>query len=461
MSTPPQEGARILLVEDEELLAEALAYQLQLGGFQCDFVRTLAAARKRIHSDPFDLVLLDVQLPDGSGLDLLQEIYQQWANELPVVVLTSFANVEDAVQALKNGAADYLEKPDNPQQAVLVLERVLEQAEQRRRLDHARQRDSHAVPEVTLLGESQAMRKVHLDLSRIARLGRGGSTQPTVLILGETGCGKDIVARALHRQGAANERPFVHVDCTSLPETLIESELFGHEKGAFTQADRSRTGLLEAAENGTVFLNEIGELPLPSQARLLTVLDRRRVRRLGSDRERPMRACIIAATNRPLRDMVEAGRFRADLYYRLQVLTLELPPLRDRGDDVLLLARHFADTVAHRFGMEGIVIQQQAEQALKAYGWPGNVRELKHVMERAVLLHPGGEFPLSLLAAQATAVGQDSDLNLRQAERRLILRALDQSGHNVTQAAQMLGLSRGSLRGKLAKHGIAGPKKNG
>jgi DNA-binding NtrC family response regulator len=283
---------------------------------------------------------------------------------------------------------------------------------------------------------------------------------PTVLILGETGTGKDLAARLLHRSSARADRPFVHVDCAALPKDLIEAELFGHEKGAFTSAVSERTGLIEAAEDGTVFLDEIGELPAELQTKLLAVLERRMLRRVGSSQERPTAAWFVAATNRAVEAMVAAGQLRSDLYYRLNVLTLQMPPLRERGDDILLLAEHFAAHTARRYGLPCPALSAAARAALAGYAWPGNVRELKHVMERAVLLAAGtgigaSELALAAPIAAATAPGRDLDaLTLDAAEKLLIERALQRTGYNVSEAARQLGVTRMAMRYRMKQHGI-------
>ncbi|NQU50535.1 MAG: sigma-54-dependent Fis family transcriptional regulator [Planctomycetes bacterium] len=452
-------SARILLVEDNDLLAEALSYQLGNEGYPCQIAPTLRSARSKLAGQIFDLVLLDVNLPDGSGFELLGEIQSKFESELPVVLLTSFAKVEDAVRALKEGAADYIVKPDNPQEAIAVLKRVLTESERIRLLNLARQREQSGARGSKILGESEPVRQLKADIAQIASLSlQGKGTRPMVLILGETGSGKGLAARRIHRKSQGTiERPFIHVDCSSLPATLIESELFGHEKGAFTQADRTRTGLIEAADDGTIFLDEIGEISLPMQAKLLSVLDRRMVRRVGSDRERPVRASFIAATNRNLQQMVNNGTFRADLFYRLNVITLKLPPLRERGNDILQLAESFSRAVAQRYALDPLHFSPDANAALLAYPWPGNVRELKHVMERAVLLSPGADFPVRLLLTPDPTAGvvPTDGFDLKAHERALILAALRKHDFNISQTAVTLGISRGSLRSKLAKHRIS------
>src|SRR5690606_1031118 len=293
--------------------------------------------------------------------------------------------------------------------------------------------------------------------------GSTGAVPPTVLILGETGTGKDVVARLLHAGSARRDRPFVHVDCASLPRDLIEAELFGHEKGAFTSAHVARTGLIEAAEDGVLFLDEIGELPPALQAKLLAVLERRTVRRVGTTQERSVAAWFIAATNRDLEKLVEAGEFRADLYYRLNVITVRVPPLRERGGDAVLLAEHFAAQTARRYGLGRPRIGEDARAALASYPWPGNVRELRHVIERAVLLNPDGEVnagSLGLQPARAPAGGHAAPAapaggeTLEEAELNMIRRALAETGGNVSRAARRLGITRMALRYRIKKYNL-------
>jgi two-component system, NtrC family, response regulator AtoC len=299
-------------------------------------------------------------------------------------------------------------------------------------------------------------------IERIAKLPASVSeAPPTVLILGETGSGKDVTGRLLHLQSARGERPYVHVDCAALPKELIEAELFGHEKGAFTSAHAARVGLIEAAEDGTVFLDEIAELPLTLQSKLLAVIERRRMRRVGASDERPVGAWFLAASNRPVAEMVKEGTFRADLYYRLRVMSLSVPPLRERGTDIALLSREFAATTARRYGVPIPEIAPDAEDALSAYPWPGNVRELKHVMERAVLQSGGTQIRAShlMLEGSLAAAATDPDLavdgmTLEAAEERLIQNALEQTQGNVSEAARRLGIGRTALRHRMKKHGL-------
>jgi DNA-binding NtrC family response regulator len=405
-----------------------------------------------------------MRLPDGSGLDFLEELRGREPADIPVVVMTAYGDLDDAVAALKLKALDYLKKPIDLDELLLTVERTLKQVEVRRSLDYSRQRDGRALESARLLGDSSVMQQLRAQIERVGQVSsRAGEAPPTVLILGETGGGKDLAAKLLHLASARRDRPFVHVDCAGLPKELIEAELFGHEKGAYTGAHTARPGLIVAAEDGTVFLNEIAELPPELQSKLLTVLERRTVRQVGSSRERKVPAWFIAATNRDLEEMVKLERFRADLFYRLKVLTLTLPPLRERGDDVILLTRHFVQQTAQRYGLHEPELASDLIEALRRYAWPGNVRELAHLVERAVLLCDGRQLTRAAMNLESghseeqslTAVGGLRDMTLEAAECQLIKQALERSQGNVSEAARRLGVTRMALRYRMDKHGIA------
>lgn len=448
---------RVLLVEDEALFARAVVKRLKQAGYDCESVDSLAAGRAAIRQLSPDIVLLDMRLPDGNGMDLLAELT---GKNIPVIVMTAYGEVSDAVGAMKQGAADYLKKPVDLEELLLAIGKAQQSLKLKHQLDHSRQRDSHAAEGVELIGSSPSILQAQGQIQRMAQLlSVADVSPPTVLITGETGTGKDVAARMLHQLCTHHDRPFIHVDCASLPAELIESELFGHEKGAFTNAQGSRCGLIEAAEDGTLFLDEIGELPLALQAKLLNVLERRVVRRLGSTKERPVLARFIAATNRDLQQMVLDGRFRADLYYRLNVLGIEMPPLRVRGEDIHLLAWHFAQQTARRYGLPHREFAVETVEAMRAYSWPGNVRELKHLVSRGVLLCRGQvisaadlALPYAMPASQAEAVAPP--LRLEDAEKALIINALKQAGGNVSEAARLLGITRMTIRYRMEKHGI-------
>ena len=471
--------ARLLVVDDEAVFARAVAIRMRRAGYHCEVAGTLAAANASLMATRPDLVLLDMRLPDGSGLDFLAALREGEHADLPVVVVTAFGDLDDAVAAMKRQALDYVTKPIDLDELLVKLETVLERTRIATQLAYSRQRESHAREEATLLGASAPMVDLRAQVERIRRLATlSDAAPPTVLVLGETGTGKDVTARALHTGSNRSTQPFVHVDCAALPKDLIEAELFGHEKGAFTGAHASRTGLIEAAEAGTLFLDELGELPLDVQSRLLSVLERRTLRRVGSSRERSVAAWFVAATNRPLEEMVSRGAFRSDLYYRLKVLTLDLPPLRERGDDVLMLARHYAERAARRYGLPAPELGGDARAALFAYHWPGNVRELVNVVERAVLLCGGGPLSADALGltpalspmiaavgrhaepevpanpAVAAPAGPPDDATLPEMEARLIREALQATGGNVSAAARQLGVSRMRLRYRLQKYAI-------
>ena len=449
---------RVLLVEDEELFARAVSKRLKKAGYACEQAQTIATGRTLMREFAPDLVLLDMRLPDGNGLELLGELT---ANRIPVIVMTAHGNVGDAVNAMKQGATDYLKKPVDLEELLLIVEKVNRSVTLKNQVDHSRERDAFAVEGVDLLGRSAAMQSARAQIEQISCFSNvAGVISPTVLITGETGTGKDVAARLLHQLCNTAEQPFVQVDCASLPADLIESELFGHEKGAFTSAQSARCGLIEAAEGGTLLLDEVGELPLTLQAKLLNVLERRMVRRLGSTKERPVAARFVAATNRDLQQMVNEGRFRADLFYRLHVLTVAMPPLRDRGDDIQLLAQHFLAQTERRYGLPARRFSPDALDALRGYSWPGNVRELKHWVGRAVLLSKSATISSADIgmngALQAEPVSAPAvvGMTIDAAERLLMEDALRSCNGNVSKAARQLGLSRMAMRYRIKKHGL-------
>ncbi|NIR28341.1 MAG: sigma-54-dependent Fis family transcriptional regulator [Gammaproteobacteria bacterium] len=460
---------QVLVVDDEALFAKSVCRRLQGAGCECVTADTVRAARETLRQRHCDLVLLDMRLPDGSGMDLLAELREKLLLDTPVVVLTAYGEIDDAVQAIKLGAADYLKKPIDLEELMVMVQQTLERMDLTRRLQYSRARESRTVEGVEMVGESPAVRALCGQIERIVDLAghvAQDAPPPTVLILGETGTGKDLAARLLHLKSARRERPFVHVDCGTLPKELIEAELFGHERGAFTNAISARPGLIEAAEDGTVFLDEVGELPLDLQSKLLALLGRRAVRRIGSTEDRPVGAWIIAATNRDPRAMMQKETFRPDLYYRLNELELTIPPLRERGEDVVELAHYFAERTARRYGLKSPQFEEDALEVLRAYHWPGNVRELRHLVERAVLFSEGHLVTGGMLGIEAGVLARGDEkpgsegadlegLTLDEAERLLIARALTRSGGNISEAARRLGVTRMALRYRMQKHGLS------
>jgi DNA-binding NtrC family response regulator len=451
--------SKVLIVEDEALFARAVMRRLQKSNYECAHVESVQDARDILKQFSPDIVLLDMRLPDGNGLDLLPFFV---AKNAMVIVMTAHGEISDAVNAMKQGAVDYLKKPIDLEELLLSIQKAETAAVQSNSLDYSRQRNAHAIEGVELLGDSPAMQSIKSQIKRIAQLVSTDSVPPTVMIGGETGTGKDVAARLLHlsSQDSNNDKPFVHVDCASLPAELIESELFGHEKGAFTGAVTTRPGLIEAAEDGTLFLDEIGELPLTLQAKLLNVLERRVVRRIGSTKERAVPARFIAATNRDLHEMSQQGRFRQDLYYRLNVMSIAMPPLRERAGDMMLLARHFAAQTARRYGLQMPTFTSDAISMIESYPWPGNVRELKHQVSRAVLLCHNSlvtDVDLALPIYRATEPGLKIDAQqsaLDTVEKTILLQALAEARNNVSEAARNLGITRMTMRYRMDKHQI-------
>lgn len=452
---------KVLIVEDEALFARAIQKRLQKAGYECEHVECLQDARIIVKQFSPDIVLLDMRLPDGNGLDLLADFI---AKNAVVIVMTAHGEISDAVNAMKQGAIDYLKKPIDLEELLLSIQKAEAASIQSNSLDYSRQRNAHATDGVELLGDSLAIQSVKVQIKRIAQLVASDIVPPTVMIGGETGTGKDVAARLLHlscqNRDKHNDKPFVHIDCASLPSELIESELFGHEKGAFTGALGSRPGLIEAAEDGTLFLDEIGELPLTLQAKLLNVLERRVVRRLGSTKERPVPARFIAATNRDLHEMSLNGRFRQDLYYRLNVMSIAMPPLREREGDAMLLARHFATQTSRRYGLASPTFSADAMNMIQSYTWPGNVRELKHQVSRAMLLCHNSyitDVDLALPMHQtmvAQGGHQSTQTRLDEAEKTILLQALAEAKNNVSEAARKLGITRMTMRYRMDKHHI-------
>lgn len=449
-SVPLKHQFKILVVEDEVLFARAVMRRLQKANYECAHVETVADARNIVKQFSPDIVLLDMRLPDGNGFDLIPFFVSKNAM---VTVMTAHGDISDAVNAIKLGALDYLKKPIDLEELFLSVKKAEATALQNSSLEYSRQRNAHAIEGAELLGESHAIQSIKAQIKRISQIVANDSIPPTVLINGETGTGKDVAARLIHLSCHGNDKPFVHVDCASLPAELIESELFGHEKGAFTGAIDHRPGLIEAAEDGTLFLDEIGELPLALQAKLLNVLERRMVRRIGSTKERPVLARFIAATNRDLHEMSLQGGFRQDLYYRLNVMTLVMPPLRERLGDLVLLAEHFAAQTSKRYGLPKPVFTPEAVEKINKYSWPGNVRELRHQISRAVLLCSElGRVTEGDLALPGVQLSAGSVLG--ETEKTLMLQALTNAKNNVSRAARELGISRMAMRYRMEKHNI-------
>jgi two-component system response regulator AtoC len=460
----------LLLVDDEAVLARHLVTLLTHEGYEVHHAPTLAEAHKILGATPIDAALLDLRLPDGSGLDLLSTLVNADPG-LPVIMMTAYGSVADAVQAIKAGAADYVQKPFEPDEICVKLEHALRGARQRREISYYRERGAATG---TILGESPGTARLRQLVERVARsTGGPRSPAPTVLLLGETGSGKGHVARALHAAGGRRDGPFIEVNCTALPETLVEAELFGYEKGAFTDAKTARAGLLETAEGGTLFLDEIGHVSPPLQSKFLKVLEEKIVRRVGANASRKVDVQIIAATNRDLEAAVRLGEFREDLYQRLRVAVIHIPPLREREGDAVLLARIFLAESCRRYAVPPRQLSREADAAIAQHPWPGNVRELANTMERVALFSDNDPVPAEDLGLSTAPVSigrvtpapsgeveiefPKNGLLLEAVERALITRALQEAAGNQSAAARLLGISRDTLRYRLEKYGLAEP----
>jgi two-component system response regulator PilR (NtrC family) len=458
--------ARILIVDDERSMQEFLEICFRRDGYDVETTGDVDAALAILESDDYDVVISDLQMPGKSGLELLRSV-REASPETAVVLITAFATTETAIAAMKEGAYDYVTKPFKVDEMRLVVEKALEKkllARENRRLrselrSQLRQRE--------LVGTSPAMHRVYDLVNQVAE------TKTNVLISGESGTGKELVARAIHARSERRERPFIAINCGAIPENLLESELFGHVKGAFTGAVSGKEGLFETADGGTLFLDEVGELPPTLQVKLLRVLQDRTIRRVGGTSDRKVDVRILAATNRRLEDEVAAGRFREDLYYRLNVIEISLPPLRERLEDLPLLVRHFLDKYARELEKPVQELGEATMRRLHEYGFPGNVRELENLVERAVALSRDGivgedALPAQLLQSPERATlgrippeGASLEALVNDYERGLLLEALRRSKGVKKRAAQLLGVSFRSFRYRLEKLGLDSPSDEG
>lgn len=464
----------ILVIEDETTLAKNIKTYLGRDGFDVHVASKGKDGLAEFERFKPDIVLLDFNLPDINGLEVLAQL-RKLDVRIKVIMMTGESDVQVAVSAMKAGAYDYLSKPLVLKELRMLLEKAAGQQRMEVTLSYYQEREAGAGGLVNLLGESPPMKSLKQKIVQLLGAERLLTDGPpaSVLIIGETGTGKELVARALHFDGPRRERPFVSVNCGAIPANLIEAELFGYEKGAFTDARERKPGLVETADGGTLFLDEIGDLELAAQVKLLKLLEDRVVRRLGATRDRPVDVRIISATNQPLEQAVQENRFRSDLYYRLRVLQLELPSLQERGDDILLLAEKFLEEQRKRYNKAELHFSAAARDALLANSWPGNVRELSNCIEQAVLMAQDTVIETKLLAlCSMTSLGNDdtasgklvtsiklpgSGFDLEALESQLVEQALEKTRGNVTKAAKLLGLTRDTLRYRMEKHGIKPP----
>ena len=452
---------RLLVVDDEQSMLDFLDLLFREEGWSVDTARSAAEARQRLPGD-YDLVLCDILMPDGNGIDLLREI-KAGDGHTAVVMMTAYTSTRSAIEAMKAGAFDYVSKPFDVDELKVTCQRALEQAELAEENVYLRRELAGKYTFSNIIGKSAKMQAVFALVERVARTGS------TVLIQGESGTGKELIARALHFASPRSGRRFLSINCGAMPENLLESELFGHERGAFTGAVKEKKGLFHEADGGTLFLDEIGETSTSMQVKLLRVLQEKVVRKVGGTSEEPVDVRIIAATNQDLEERIASGDFREDLYYRINVIPVRLPPLRERRDDIPLLVDYFLDKSAREIGVEPKRISVEAMRVLESYHWPGNVRELENVVERTLALATGDtirrdDLPPHLAAGRRPGPsdvelpdeGLDLEAYLDGVRARLMRQALERTGGHQTRAAKLLGTTFRSFRYYAKKAGLTG-----
>jgi DNA-binding NtrC family response regulator len=455
MSTRTARG-RVLVVEDEDYVRNSLAEILASRGYDVSAASGPGAAVASLERAPVDVVLTDLNMPEGGGLALLARIRTAWP-DLPVVVLTGFGTVASAIGCLKAGASDYVLKPTDPEALEIALQRAIEGRALKREVAYLRREEEPSEGDGGPVGESAPWRQV------LQKVRAAAATDATVLLIGESGTGKELLARLVHRGSPRVRGPYVRANCAAVPIEMWESEFFGHRKGAYTGASADREGKFLLAHRGTLFMDEVGSMPLAAQAKMLRVLEEGEFDRLGDEQPTRVDTRIVAATNSDLEADSKAGRFRADLYYRLNVVRIDVPPLRDRTEDIPLLARHFAAQIAARLGRTPPVIEPAVLADMAAYAWPGNVRELRNVVERAMILSPSGTLDAIGIAPAHPAAPMDAassteSLNLRAAldrrEREVLLTALARAAGVRKEAARLLGIDQRNLGYYFRKHAI-------
>jgi DNA-binding NtrC family response regulator len=455
------ESAKILVIDDEKLLRWSLEQNLSKEGYSVITAEKGLEGLELFSAEQPDIVLLDVHLPDISGLTVLENIKKESKNTI-VIMVTAFGDIQTAVKTIKFGAYDFVEKPFNMEKLKILISKALETVTLRKEVSQFRDKISKQYGFSNIIGESEQMRKI-MGLARKVAM----SDATTILLQGESGTGKDLVAKVVHYESSRAAKPFMDINCTALPETLIESELFGFEKGAFTDAKQMKKGLFELADGGTIFLDEIGDMKLSTQAKLLKVIENKTFKRIGGIRDVTVDLRIIASTNKNLAEEVKKEHFREDLYYRLKVIPILLPPLRDRPEDIPLLAKFFIEEFNRDFKKSVKGLARNTEKAFLEYPWPGNVRELRNVIERAMILeneeyilpeHLPVEFTTREMARAAVTQAQftvpPSGLDIEEVEKELIRQSLELAKWNQTKAARLLNLTRDALRYRMQKFGF-------
>jgi DNA-binding NtrC family response regulator len=438
----------ILVVDDERSIRSSLKKALTAEGYEVETAETVAAGVEGLHSSRPDVVISDLKLPDGNGLDFLQEV-RRLDRGIQTILITAYGDVQQAVEAMKAGAGDFLKKPYELDELLLAVRSAVRNVERDTQLAGFRQRALARHHADQMVGRCPQMEDVGNLVDKVSH-----SEATTVLITGESGTGKELVARAIHYGSTRAAYPLMEVNCSSFQESLLENELFGHERGAFTDARETKKGLVELCDQGTLFLDEVGDMPIPTQSKLLRFIDQKSFKRVGGVQEIAVDIRIVAATNKRLDEAVADQSFRGDLYYRLKVISIHLPPLKERGDDILLLAEHFLALFNRKFKRHFRGVSDAAARILLGYSWPGNVRELKNVLERAVLLEDGTELTPEMLPPELVrrpVPTGDQLLSLAEVEESHILSVLESTGWNKSQTARVLGISRQGLLDRLKR----------
>jgi len=447
---------KILIVDDEERMRRVLQMMLEREGYEVKLAEHGAEALSLLAQEPFDLLITDMRMPEMNGLELLKNI-KKIDERIPVIIITAYGTIQNAVEAMKHGAYDYILKPFDMEEMKTIISRALELERLRREREFLREEVWQQYRFEDLIGRSPAMRNIFSQITRIAK------TKSTVLITGESGTGKELVARAIHINSPRANAPFVAINCAALPENLLESELFGHVKGAFTGAVESHPGKFERADGGTLFLDEVSSMSPALQAKLLRVLETQEFERVGGTNTIKVDVRIIAATNKNLEELIREGKFREDLYFRLNVVPIKIPPLRERREDIPLLVRHFVEKFCKEMGKKIKSISKAAMEALVEYDWPGNVRELQNIIERAVVLSEGDTITVNDLPFRPEIpTVQIGDLPYKEAKERLISRferdyfekLLKETGGNISQAARRAGMDRKNFYDKIKRLGL-------
>src|SRR5947209_9684184 len=452
--------ARILIVDDEESSRELFAELLQRWGYEVDQTADGHGALKLAAETHPDVIISDLVMPKLDGLALVRALREEQP-DTPVVIITGKGTIDAAVEAVREGVFDFVEKPLDPARLKVILQRALEKKATLHEMQVLRRRLGQVDAGVGVIGQSPAMRKAMDLVEKVA------PSKASVVITGQSGTGKEMIARAIHQLSPRREKPFIAINCSAIPAGLMESEMFGHERGAFTGADQRRLGAWELADGGTLFLDEVGEIPIELQAKFLRVLEEERLRRLGGKSEISVDVRVISATNRDLKDEIKAGRFREDLYFRLNVFHINLAPLKERREDIPVLVQHFIDRFSKDAGKKLQGVSSQAMKLLTDYAWPGNIRELRNTLERAVILCGGGTIEAEHLPSELASGGGESaylklpyGLPLREIEKEYILATLSRLQNNKARTAQALGISEKTLYNKLYRYSGRGPRKD-